>query len=164
MYQPSAVMPNDSVSGWQPTPARVLLEALKFAEVGPQDLLFDLGCGDGRVIVKAARLFGAQAVGFDIDPQLLQETRRRIRRLGLHDYVRARRQSMTRIPDLHRATVIFLFLPQTAVNRLKPIILRNCRKGTRVVSVASRFPNWLPDKQMLYRGRQATWWMGLWYV
>lgn len=140
------------------------MEALKFAELGPDDLLFDLGCGDGRVILNAARVFGARAIGFDIDPNLLRQTRTRIRRSGLGDFVRARNQSVTEIPDLHRASVIFLFLPQAAVNKLRPIILRYCRKGTRVVSVASRFRNWPPKKQLLYRGEGATWWMGLWYV
>jgi ribosomal protein L11 methylase PrmA len=155
---------NLQISGWQPTPYRIVREALRLAETRPVDLLFDLGCGDGRVVTWAARFFGTAAVGFDLDPWLLSVARDRIMRLGLGHLARVRRQSMLSIPDLERATIIFLFLPQTAVNRLKPILANRCHPGTRIVSVSTAFLNWEPDKELVVRGVQARWWIGLWYL
>jgi len=152
------------ISGWQPTPPKVLLEALKIAEVSDDDLVFDLGCGDGRVVVRAARYFGARAIGVDLDRSLLQASRRRIVHRGVEHLATVRYQSMLAVPDLHRATVVFLFLPQPVVNRLRPILLSRCQKGTRIVSVASSFYNWTPDKQVILKAMQTLWWIGLWYV
>src|SRR5437773_3899825 len=99
------------ISSWAPTPRRVVIEALRLAEVQSNDLVYDLGCGDGRVVVITARLFGARAIGFEIDPKRLTQTQARIARFGVGDLVQIRRQSMLAIPDLYRATVVYLYLP-----------------------------------------------------
>jgi SAM-dependent methyltransferase len=152
------------VSGWQPTPPKIVFEALRLAEVSPDDIVYDLGCGDGRVIVMAAKLFGARAVGFEIDPALVARARTRIARSGVGHLVHTRRQNMLSIHDLYRATVVFLFLPQPVVSRLRPVILRRCRSGVRVVSVSSWIKNWPPEKELLVRGRYLIWRVGLWCV
>src|SRR5215467_13399799 len=94
----------NTVSGWSPTPIAVVTEALRLAELGSGDLLFDLGCGDGRVVVRAAKMAGARAIGVDIDRSLLRSTRQRIERAGVGDHVRIRRQNLLAIPDIRRAS------------------------------------------------------------
>jgi SAM-dependent methyltransferase len=154
----------NSISGWEPTPRWLVTEALKLAEVQPHDLLYDLGCGDGRVVVHAAKWFGARAVGFEINNKLLNVAKERIVRSGLANRARARRQSMLAIPSLHLATVVFLYLPQAAVNRIRPILLGRCSQGARIVSVASVLHNWDPYKELVVRGPRLTWNIGVWYV
>lgn len=153
-----------SLSGWLPTPPNIIVDALRLAAVSPYDLVFDLGCGDGRVVTLAARRFGARAVGFDINPALLRRARRRINRLGVSHLAQVRRRSMLRIPELYEASVIYLFLPQMAVNRVQRVLLRDCRSGTRVVSVDSWIYGWSTEKELLVRAPRATWRVGLWYV
>lgn len=152
------------ISGWSPTPYKIVREALKLADVNHTDLVFDLGCGDGRIVLSAARAFGARAIGFDVDKSLVRLSRRKIARFGLHHLARVRFQSMFAIPDLHRASVVFLFLPQGVVNRLKPVLLSRCQVGTRIVSVASGFYNWTPCKEAVVTGQRRSWWIGLWYI
>jgi SAM-dependent methyltransferase len=152
------------LSGWAPTPLRVVTEALRLAEITDKDRLYDLGCGDGRVIVRAARMFGAQAIGFDLHPARIRETRARALRFGVGDLVRVRRQDMLSIPDLHRATVVFLYLPQRAVNRLKSILRNRCHPGTKIVSVSTWLHNWKTEKELTIRVNDEKWYIGLWVV
>ena len=155
---------NQRVTWWSPTPRKILIEALKLAEAGPRDVLFDLGCGDGRVVVDAARLFGARAVGFDIDPKHIREARNRIQRSGTAGLVRVRRQSMLAIPDLYRATLIYLYLTQKALNQVMPIIVRRCRPGTRILSIDTWNHAWPAEKELALRGWRYKWRVGLWYI
>lgn len=162
-----------NVSGWSPTPVSVVTEALRLAEVGSGDLLFDLGCGDGRVVVRAAKMTGARAIGIDIDRSLLRNTRERIARVGVGDRVRIRRQNLLAIPDIHRASVIFMYLPSGAVNRLKPVLRTQCMAGTRIISVSyrhrgyvtgARFRRWPPDKDLYVWCRRQKWNIAIWIV
>lgn len=157
-------VPPMSLSGWVPTPNNIIVDALRLAAVGPRDFVFDLGCGDGRVVALAARRFGARAVGFDIDPALLQMARRRISQLGVAHLAKLRRRNMLRIPELCQASVVYLFLPQPTLNQIRWILLRDCRAGTRVVSVDSWLYGWPTEKELLVRGPRYSWRVGLWYV
>jgi SAM-dependent methyltransferase len=152
------------LSGWAPTPLPLVTDALRLANVNADDIVFDLGCGDGRVLVRAARMFGAKAIGFDIHPRRIREARRRARNSGAGNLVRIRRQDMLSIPDLHRATVVFLYLPQRAVNRLKPVLRKRCRKGTRIISVSSWVYRWKTKKELIVRINGVKWYVGLWVV
>ena len=153
-----------SVSGWSPTPLHIVKAALELAEVDPTDVLFDLGCGDGRVVVRAARMFGCRAIGFDIDPKRVRQTRMRIRQRGAGSLASVRRDDLMRIPDLHRASVVYLYLPQPAMNQLKPILRRRCAPGTRVVSTGAWFYNWQIQKQLMMRTDKWKWYIGVWVV
>jgi SAM-dependent methyltransferase len=155
---------NQKVCWWSPTPRSVVIEALKLAEVGPEDIVFDLGCGDGRVIVDAARLFGARAVGFDIDPKRIREARGRIKRTRVGNRVQARRRSILAIPDLYKATVIYLYLTQRALSKVIPILAARCRPGTRIVTVDTWNRQWLAEKELSLAGWRYKWKLGLWYV
>lgn len=155
---------NQKVCWWSPTPRSVVIEALKLAEVGPQDIVFDLGCGDGRVIVDAARLFGARAVGFDIDPKRIREARNRIKRTRVGNRVQARQRSILAIPDLYKASVVYLYLTQRALSRVIPILAVRCRPGTRIVTVDTWNRQWRPEKELSLAGWRYKWRLGLWYV
>ena len=152
------------ISGWSPTPWKVVTEALKLADVGPDDLVYDLGCGDGRVVVSASAQFGARAIGFDIDRNRVREARSHIRSNQVAHLAEVRRQDMRNIPNIHEATVIFLYLPQPAVNALRPYLLRRCSKGTRVVSVQTWIYHWQTKKELVVRGKYWKWHIGLWLV
>ena len=152
------------ISGWLPTPWKIVTEALKLADVGPDDLVYDLGCGDGRVVVSASAQFGARAIGFDIDPYRVRETRFQIRSNQVAHLAEVRRQDMRDIPNIHEATVVFLYLPQAAVNALRPYLLRRCTPGTRVVSVQTWIYRWPTEKELVVRGKHWKWQIGLWLV
>lgn len=161
------------VSGWSPTPLPVVTEALRLAEVDSSDLLFDLGCGDGRVVVRAAKLTGARAIGIDIDRSLIRNTRLRIANAGVADRVRIRRQNLLAIPDIRRASVIFMYLPTGAVNRLKAVLRARCTVGTKIISVSyqhrgcvtgARFRDWRPEKDLYVWFRRQKWNIGIWVV
>jgi SAM-dependent methyltransferase len=160
----SPIPANKRISWWSPTPQTVVMEALRLADLVPQDVLFDLGCGDGRVIVNAARLFGSRAVGFDIDRARVREARKRIRKAGVGDLVQVRAESILAIPDLFKATVVYVYLTQGALNRVIPILRRRCRPGTRIVSVDTWNRRWRPEKELFVRRLRYRWRVGLWYV
>ncbi len=161
------------LSGWSPTPISVVTEALRLAEVSSKDLLFDLGCGDGRVVVRAAKMVGARAIGVDIDPKLLESTRERVARAGVSERVRIRQQDLLAIPDLQRASVVFMYLPAGAVNKLKPVLRKRCLSGTRILSVSyqhrgsitgARFRGWRAQKDLYIWIRRQKWNIGMWVV
>jgi ribosomal protein L11 methylase PrmA len=155
---------NKSVSGWSPTPIPIVTAALEFANADDTDVVYDLGCGDGRVVVRAARMFGARAVGFDIDRRRIQQTRARIRQRGVTHLASVRRHDLLSIPTLHEATLIYLYLPQRAVTRLKPVLRNRCRPGTRIVSVGAWFHSWRTRKELMLRTKKWNWYIGLWKV
>jgi SAM-dependent methyltransferase len=151
-----------SVSGWQPTPRRIVVEALRLAGAGPEDTIYDLGCGDGRVLAVAARRFSARCIGFEIDRTYIRKTRKRIARAGMSELACVRRQSMFAIPDLYKATLVYLYLPQKAVTRVVPVLARWCREGTRVVTVGTWNYHWNPARQICIHGQTRDWWVGVW--
>lgn len=155
---------NKSISGWLPSPLPIVTAALRLADVAEGDVVYDLGCGDGRVVVRAARMFGARSVGFDIDPKRIRESRARISRRGVQHLAAVRRHDLLSIPDLQRATVVFLYLPQAAVNRLKPILRNRCQPGTRIVSVGAWLYYWKTKKELMLRGKKWKWYIGVWQV
>ena len=155
---------NKKVSWWSPTPRMVVIEALRLADLGPNDLLFDLGCGDGRVIVDAARLFGSRAIGFDVNAARVGQSRHKIRKARVGDLVQVRLQSIMAIPDLFEATVIYLYLTQRALNTVIPIVRRRCRPGTRIVTVDTWNRRWMPEKELFVRRLGYRWRVGVWYV
>ena len=153
---------NKKISGWSPTPLPIVTAALQLAGVDETDVVYDLGCGDGRVVVRAAKMFGACAVGFDIDPKRIRQTRARITGRGVGHLASVRRHDLLSIPNLRRATVVFLYLPQRAVNRLKPVLRNRCRSGTRIVSVGSWLYHWKTEKELMLRTKKWKWYIGVW--
>ena len=118
---------------WAPTPLRKVRKMLTLAEVGPDDVVYDLGCGDGRMIIQAAGRYGASAVGFEIDPLRYLWCQLSIRILGLRDRVRIVYGNFFDY-DLSGADVITCYLLQTTNDRLEAKFRQELRSGTRVVS------------------------------
>ncbi len=128
-----------------PTPLPVVERMLEVAEVGPRDLVYDLGSGDGRIVIMAAQKFGARAVGIEIDPQLSKESEERIRKLGLEQRVKILQEDLFST-SVRPATVVTLFLRRGMNEELRPILERDLRSGTRIVAQEFDVPGWKPQK------------------
>jgi predicted O-methyltransferase YrrM len=129
-----------------PTPQRVVDVMLLMAEVKKDDLLYDLGSGDGRLVVTAAKTYGARGIGIEIDPALLAIARRNAARAKVEDKVEFRQQDLF-TSDFKDATVITLYLLDELNRRLRPQIFAQVRPGTRVVSHAFHMGDWQPDAE-----------------
>ncbi|MBI1894023.1 MAG: methyltransferase domain-containing protein [Candidatus Rokubacteria bacterium] len=128
-----------------PTPQGVVETMLKLAEVGPGDVVYDLGSGDGRIVITAARMFGAKGVGFEIDEALIQGAQDSARRAGVSHLVEFRNEDLMTV-DLSPATVVTLYLVQDANLRLRPRLLSQLRPGARVVSHDYTMEDWAPSR------------------
>jgi SAM-dependent methyltransferase len=116
-----------------PTPDRVVHEMLTLAEVSPDDVVYDLGAGDGRIVIAAARWRGARGVGIEIDPDLVRQARLDAERAGVADRVRFESGDLF-TADLRDATVVTLYLSPALNARLAPRLLAELRPGARIVS------------------------------
>ena len=129
-----------------PTPQRLVDLMLLMAGVKQDDLLYDLGSGDGRLVITAAKTFGARGIGIEIDPALLAIARRNARRAKVEDKVEFRQQDLFK-SDFKDASVITLYLLDELNRRLRPQILEQVKPGTRVVSHAFHMGEWQPDAE-----------------
>jgi SAM-dependent methyltransferase len=141
---------------YEPSPPGVVRAMVDLAEVGPGDLVYDLGCGDGRVLVEAARR-GARAVGVDLDPQRIAEARENARAAGVLDRVELRVGDLFQT-DVRPATVVMLFLWPQVNLRLRPRLLAELRPGARVVSHWHNMGDWRPDRKIEVQGRPIYLW------
>ncbi|HEX8503618.1 MAG TPA: class I SAM-dependent methyltransferase [Pyrinomonadaceae bacterium] len=128
-----------------PTPPETVDEMLRQAHLKKGDVLYDLGSGDGRIPLAAARQYGVRAVGIDIDPKLVAEANEAARREGLGDLVTFRLGDMF-AADVREATVVTLYLSNTLNVMLRPKLLRELRPGSRIVSHDFRMGDWPPEK------------------
>jgi SAM-dependent methyltransferase len=140
-----------------PTPDAVIDTMLRLAEVGPDDVVYDLGCGDGRIVVAAARDFGVRAVGIDIDPERVREARARAEREGVADRVEIRQGDLF-VADVSEATVVTLYLLQELNEKLRPKLQRELRPGARIVSQTFDMGSWEPDKRTIVDGTRVYLW------
>ena len=130
---------------YAPTPEDVVVKMLDLAKVTPDDVVYDLGSGDGRVVITAAQKYKAHAVGIEIDPALYLRSSKHIEELGLQDRARIIHEDMFNV-DIHRATVVVLYLLTSFNEKLRPKLQRELRSGTRIVSHDFHIPGWEPDK------------------
>jgi ubiquinone/menaquinone biosynthesis C-methylase UbiE len=126
-----------------PTPERVVDRMLEIAKVGPSDLVYDLGSGDGRIVIAAAKKHGARGVGIDIDPQRIREARDNARRAGVADRVEFREGDLF-AANISDASVVTIYLLSGVNLKLRPKLLAELRPGTRVVSHAFDMGDWKP--------------------
>jgi len=129
------------------TPLPVVDAMLRAAGVGRDDLVYDLGSGDGRIVIAAARDFGAHAVGVEIDPRLVAESTRLAERAGVADLVRFVQGDLFQT-DLSPATVVTMFLTPEINLRLRLKLLSELRPGARVVSHRFDMGDWQPDRRV----------------
>jgi SAM-dependent methyltransferase len=140
-----------------PTPQDVVDEMLRLANVHAGDVLYDLGCGDGRIVITAANRYGIRAVGIDIDPQRIKEAEENARLAGVTKLVQFRNQDLFEA-DFKEASVVTLYLLESLNEKLRPKLLRELKPGTRIVSHAFRMGDWEPEKTSDVNGRKVYFW------
>lgn len=128
-----------------PTPPRSVDAMLRLARVTKDDVVYDLGCGDGRIVIAAARDFGARGVGVDIDPQCVRDSEANARKARVSGRARFRREDLFKT-DLSGATVVALYLSPELNRRLIPKLLKELKPGSRVVAHVYDMGAWEPDK------------------
>jgi SAM-dependent methyltransferase len=133
------------VAPFLPTPQEVVDRMLELAQVNQGDLLYDLGSGDGRIVITAARRYGTKAVGFEIDPVLVTHSQRRIKEAGLEELAEIHEQDI-RTVDLSPASLVTLYLYPQANFYLRTAIMRKLKPGSRVVSHYFSMGDWQPDR------------------
>ena len=141
-----------------PTPQEVVDRMLALAKVGKNDVLYDLGCGDGRIVVTAAKQLGARGTGIDIDPVRIAEAQDNARKAGVDKQVSFRVGDLFQA-DLSDASVVTLYLLPTINTRLRPRLWQQLKVGSRVVSHAFDMgPEWPPEKTASVEGRTIYYW------
>ena len=138
-----------------PTTDEAVQAMLKLGEVKSSDVVYDLGCGDGRIVIAAAKDFGAHAVGVDIDPQRISEAKENAHRAGVEDRVEFKEGDLFEA-DIHDATVVTLFLLTSVNAKLRPKLLQDLKPGTRVVSNTFDMGDWKPDKTVTVGNSEET--------
>jgi SAM-dependent methyltransferase len=141
-----------------PSPESVVEAMLKLADVHKGDLVYDLGCGDGRIVIAAAKNFGARGIGVDINPERIQQANENAKKMGVTGLVLFREGDLF---DAHLdgATVVTLYLLPSVNLRLRPKLLHDLKPGTRVVSHSFDMGDWKPDKQVEVEGSQVYLWI-----
>ncbi len=144
--EPQRPAPRDeaSLAPYVATPELVVEEMLRLAGVGKDDVVYDLGSGDGRIVIAAARLYGASGVGFELDAALVDESRENARRAGVAHLVDFRHQDVLTV-DLSPATVVTIYLGQDANLKLRPALRTQLRPGARIVSHDFDMGDWRPQ-------------------
>ena len=130
-----------------PTHRQAVNEMLKLAKVTSDDFVIDLGCGDGRIVIAAARDYKARALGIDLDPRRIRESNRNAKKAKVTDMVEFRKGDALQT-DVRQASVVTLFLLESVNVRLRPRLFAQLKPGTRVVSNSFNMRDWKPDKQI----------------
>lgn len=157
LAQPAAASPSLDVP-YVPTPQDVVDRMLQLASVGKNDILFDLGCGDGRIVVTAAKVHGARCTGIDIDPERIAEAKENAKVAGVTEKVTFRVANLFET-DLSSASVVTLYLLPTINAKLRPRLWQQLKVGSRVVSHAFDMgPEWPPEKTESVEGRTIYYW------
>jgi SAM-dependent methyltransferase len=153
-YQPRLGQEGKDVI-WMPTGNDLVNLMLKTAKVGPSDLVYDLGAGDGKIAIAAAKNFGARAVGIEFNPEMAALAQRNAKRAGVGDRVTIINGDIFK-EDFSKATVVTLYLLPDLNLRLRPTILK-MKPGTRVVSHAFTMGDWEPDQELDVGSRGFYW-------
>ena len=141
-----------------PTPEEVVAAMLDVARVTKDDVVYDLGCGDGRIVIAAAQKHGARGIGIDIDPQRIAEATANAQKAAVTDRVKFLEADLF-TTDISEATVVTLYLLPTLNVRLMPKLMKELRPGTRIVSHAFDMGEaWPPERTLEIDGRKVYYW------
>ncbi|HEX7250683.1 MAG TPA: methyltransferase domain-containing protein [Burkholderiales bacterium] len=138
------LLPSKNAGPYVPSPESVVSDMLKVAQVGPNDFIIDLGSGDGRIVLTAAKVFGARGFGVEIKDELVQKANQAAKAQGIADRVRFVKQDLFKT-DISQATVLTMYLLPDTVNLLKDKLLNELKPGTRVISHDYPLTGWLPQ-------------------
>jgi len=143
---PTRPAPRDeaSLAPYVASPEMIVEEMLRMANVGKDDVVYDLGSGDGRIVIMAAKMHGARGIGFELDGDLVRQSTDNARRAGVAHLVEFRQQDVLTV-DLSPATVVTIYLGQEANLKLRPAIRSALRPGARVVSHDFDMGDWRPE-------------------
>ncbi len=140
-----------------PTPDAMVMLTLRTARVTPADIVYDLGAGEGRIPIAAARAFGARAVGIEYSPEVAALARRNVKRAGLEGRVRIVTGDLF-VEDFSEATVVTMFLTPVLNRRLRPLLLQ-MKPGTRIVSHSFHMGDWQPDATIATENAEGFFWI-----
>lgn len=140
-----------------PTNQKVVDAMLKLAKVTKNDVVYDLGCGDGRIVISAARDFGASGVGVDIDPQRIKEANENAKNAKVTNKVKFVEGDLFEM-DFSKATVVTLYLLPAINLKLRPQLLEQLKPGTRIVSHAFDMGDWEPEQTLNVEGSTIYFW------
>ena len=144
-YDASAQEQGESLAPFVPTPQAVVDRMLELAEVTKDDIVYDLGCGDGRIVITAAKKYGARGVGLDFNPQRIAESKTNAQKEGVEDLVEFILQDAM-AADVSKATVVMLYLLSSSNMKLRPLLTKQLQPGARIVSHAFSMGDWEADK------------------
>jgi SAM-dependent methyltransferase len=148
---------------YEPTPRNVVAQMLQLAQLRDADVVYDLGCGDGRIVIAAIKDSGARGVCVDIDPERIREARANAAVAGVLDRMRFLEQDLF-LTDIGEATVVMLFLWPEVNLKLRPKLWRELRRGTRVISYVHDMGDWKPQQAIEVQGRIGKRWLYLWTI
>lgn len=137
------------------TPQDVVERMLALAQVGPKDVVYDLGCGDGRLVITAARRHGARGVGVDFDLDRVKESQANARQAGVESLVEFRQQDALTV-DVSPATVVTLYLLSESNLRLRPILTKVLPRGSRIVSHQFSMGDWEPERKETFTDSEGS--------
>lgn len=140
-----------------PTPQSVVDAMLKLANVQNGDIVYDLGCGDGRIVITAAKEHGATGQGFDINPERIKEANQNARDAGVTNKVKFVEQDLFKV-DYKPASVVTLYLLPNVNMKLRPVLLEQLKPGTRIVSHAFDMGDWEPEETQVIDGSTIYLW------
>ena len=140
-----------------PTPEEVVEAMLQVAKVTKNDVVYDLGTGDGRIPVTAAKKYGARGVGIDIDPQRIKDATENVTKNGVGDRVRIIQGDLFET-NISEATVVTLYLLPSLNQKLIPKLNKELKPGTRIVSHAFDMGDWKPEQELDVNGRKVYFW------
>ena len=155
--QPNSAQVYEADVLYLPTPHAVVESMLRLAGVSRSDVVYDLGAGDGRIPIAAARIYGARGVGIELDGRMIEHARRNVREAGMERLVEFRQEDLF-LTDLREATVVTLFLFPQLNERLEPKLRAELRPGTRIVSHRFGIGDWKPDRVVEKDGHQILLW------
>ena len=141
-----------------PTPQPVVDKMLELAAVTKEDVVYDLGSGDGRIVITAAKKYGVRGVGVDIDPERIKEANANAVLAGVSDRVKFLEQDLFKT-DLKEATVVTLYLLPDVNLKLRPKLWQELKPGTRVVSHAFDMGDWAPQQRVEVEGKTIYYWV-----
>jgi len=153
---------------FEPTPEATVITMLQKAGVNQNDVVYDLGCGDGRFVILAAKKFGARGVGVDIDPVRIKESKENARKANVTDRTTFIEGDLFNV-DIREATVVTLYLLNELNQQLRPKLFQELKPGSRIVSYTFDMADWEPDEMVQVGGRFFYYWVlpatvgGTWY-
>lgn len=146
-----------------PTPGIVVKEMLKLAEIKKGDVVYDLGCGDGRIVITAAKKYGVKGMGIDLDPERVEESKANVKKHKVEKLVTIKQGDVLKT-DVSKASVVMLYLLPSLNLKLRPILQKQLKPGSRIVSHGFDMGDWEPEKEVTVKHEGSPYVIYLWRI